>query len=154
PIGGAMSIPELRWRRHDVADGTARVETVSVREVVAAIEAYEPVRALTRHALDERAHHDTISVATLRLGLERGLRSPIVLNRRLREMLLRLTREQGLSMSEVAVRCGRVKRDRAGNISGETSWLARRVGLLPEGGRDAPTPWIHTDVLAVIARRG
>ena len=52
------------------------------------------------------------------------------------------------------MRCGRIKRDAAGNESGETSWLARRVGLLPEGGRDAPTRWIHTDVLALIARDG
>ena len=61
---------------------------------------------------------------------------------------------QQLSMSEIALRCGRVKRDRKGNESGETSWLARRVGLLPEGGRDTPTPWIHSDVLALIARHG
>ena len=31
------------------------------------------------------------------------------------------------------MRCGRAKRDSSGNESGETSWLARRVGLLPEG---------------------
>jgi len=52
------------------------------------------------------------------------------------------------------VRCGRVKRDRRGNVSGETSWLARRLGLLPEGGERVPTPWIHSEVLALIARRG
>ncbi len=52
------------------------------------------------------------------------------------------------------MRCGRVKRDAAGNESGETSWLARRLGLLPEGGRKRATPWIHSDVLALIARDG
>jgi hypothetical protein len=57
-------------------------------------------------------------------------------------------------MSEIAVRCGRVKRDGKGNVSGETSWLARRIGLLPEGGQSRPTPWIHSDVLALIARDG
>jgi hypothetical protein len=57
-------------------------------------------------------------------------------------------------MSEIAIRCGRVKRDRRGNESGETSWLARRLGLLPEGGQSTPTPWIHSDVLALIARSG
>jgi hypothetical protein len=57
-------------------------------------------------------------------------------------------------MSEIAMRCGRVKRDSAGNESGETSWLARRLGILPEGGRDTPTPWVHSDVLALIARLG
>ena len=57
-------------------------------------------------------------------------------------------------MSEIAIRCGRIKRDRRGNVSGETSWLARRIGLLPEGGGDEPTPWVHSDVLALIARDG
>jgi hypothetical protein len=57
-------------------------------------------------------------------------------------------------MSEIAIRCGRIKRDGRGNESGETSWLARRLGLLPEGGHDAPTPWIHSEVLALIARDG
>jgi len=57
-------------------------------------------------------------------------------------------------MSEIAIRCGRLKRDRKGNESGETSWLARRLGLLPEGGQSTTTPWIHSDVLALITRRG
>ncbi len=57
-------------------------------------------------------------------------------------------------MSEIAIRCGRVKRDSRGNESGETSWLARRLGLLPEGGHSTPTPWIHSDVLGLIARQG
>ena len=41
-----------------------------------------------------------------------------------------------------------------GNESGETSWLARRLRLLPEGGRERATPWIHSDVLELIARDG
>ncbi|HYB24222.1 MAG TPA: hypothetical protein VED41_10520, partial [Solirubrobacteraceae bacterium] len=61
---------------------------------------------------------------------------------------------QELSMSEIAIRCGRVKRDRRGNEAGETSWLSRRLGLAPEGGHSTPTPWIHSDVLALIARSG
>jgi hypothetical protein len=56
--------------------------------------------------------------------------------------------------SEIALRRGRVKRDARGNISGETSWLARHIGQMPEGGEDRPCPWIHTDVLARIARDG
>jgi len=86
--------------------------------------------------------------------MERVQDSPIVLNRKLRETVLETTERQGLSMSEIAIRCGRVKRDAAGNESGETSWLARRLGILPEGGRDAPTPWVHSDVLGLIARDG
>ena len=38
--------------------------------------------------------------------------------------------------------------------SGETSWLARRIGQTPEAGQDQPTPWVHSDVLALIARDG
>jgi hypothetical protein len=93
-------------------------------------------------------------VTALRGELLRVQDSPIVLNRGLREAVLGVVERQGLSMSEVAIRCGRVKRDAAGNESGETSWLARRLGLLPEGGRKTPTPWIHSDVLALIARDG
>ena len=42
------------------------------------------------------------------------------------------------------MRCGRTKRDRRGGLSGETSWLGRRIGELPEGGEAEPTPWIHS----------
>lgn len=59
-----------------------------------------------------------------------------------------------VTLSEIALRCGRIKRDRRGNISGETSWLACRIGQLPEGGQQKPGPWIHSDVLALIARDG
>jgi hypothetical protein len=41
-----------------------------------------------------------------------------------------------------------------GRESGETSWLARRIGQLPEAGQPRPTPWVHNDVLALIARDG
>jgi hypothetical protein len=149
-----MSIPELRWRRRAAGADAEEATTVSLREAIGSVQSYEPLRSLTARALTARAQRADISVAVLRLELERVLRSPIVLNRKLRETVLALSREHGLSMSEIAIRCGRTKRDRAGNVSGETSWLARRLGLLPEGGRDAPTPWIHTDVLAIIARRG
>jgi hypothetical protein len=80
--------------------------------------------------------------------------SQIVLNRGLREAVLAAAAAQGLSMSEIAARCGRVKYDSRGKESGETSWLARRLGIVPEGRENAPTPWIHSDVLALIARSG
>jgi hypothetical protein len=151
-LSGTMSIPELRWRRcAGVCDGP--LETVSLREAVARIESYEPVCSLTRLALRASAGA-AVSSTVLRLELERVLYSPIVLNRRLREVVLQAVAHEQLSMSEIAIRCGRVKRDRKGNLSGETSWLARRLGLAPEGGHRAPTPWIHSDVLALIARRG
>jgi len=80
--------------------------------------------------------------------------SPIVLNRGLREAVLAAVKGGGLSMSEIAMRCGRSKRDANGSESGETSWLARRIGILPEGGQQTPTPWVSSDVLALIARDG
>ena len=136
------------------ARGAADASIVSVREAVARLESYEPICALTRRTL--RAHRQTrqLSTAVLRLEVQRLQRSPIVLNRGLREAVIAATERHGLSMSEIAMRCGRIKYDRAGNASGETSWLARRLGILPEGGQQAPTPWIHSDVLALIARRG
>jgi hypothetical protein len=153
-LEGGMSIPELRWRRYR-AEGApdAAPETVSLRETVARVESYEPACSLTRLAL-RAAAGEAVSSTVLRLELARVLESPIVLNRRLREAVLRAVAHEGLSMSEIAIRCGRVKRDRRGNLSGETSWLARRLGLAPEGGHRAPTPWIHSDVLGLIARRG
>lgn len=149
-----MSIPELRWREHSPNGGGRVEQSVSVREVIANLEAYEPVRTITLRVLALHRADSDLSTTVLRAELERVLRSPIVLNRLLRASVLEALEGGELSLSEIATRCGRVKRDARGNESGETSWLARRLGLLPEGGRDAPTPWIHTDVLALIARRG
>jgi hypothetical protein len=149
-----MSIPELRWCRGSGERVGAHSQTVSVREAIACLENYEPIRAVTHAALARHNRDGSVSTAVLRTELERVQRSPIVLNRGLRHAVLGAVEQQGLSMSEIAARCGRVKRDSAGNQSGETSWLARRLGLLPEGGKAAPTPWIHSDVLALIAREG
>jgi hypothetical protein len=57
-------------------------------------------------------------------------------------------------MSEIALRCGRIKRDKHGNQSGDTSWLARRIGQLSDAGKTTPTRWVHSDTLALIARDG
>jgi hypothetical protein len=153
PAVGRMSIPELRWRWRETA-GTTPGSVVSLREAIARIESCEPLCSLTERAL--LRHHDDceISSTVLRAELRRVRESPIVLNRRLREVVASRVGSGGLSMSEIAIRCGRIKRDARGNESGETSWLARRVGLLAEGGQSAPTPWIHTNVLGLIARRG
>jgi hypothetical protein len=148
-----MSIPELRWRRRP-SEHNAEAEPASVREVIARLESYEPVRALTRRALEVHDRDKRVSITVLRGELARVQESPIVLNRRLREAVLAAAERQGLSMSEIAIRCGRIKRDSAGNESGETSWLSRRLGLLAEGGRETPPPWVHSDVLALIARDG
>lgn len=154
PVDTGMSIPELRWRRHSPTGAEGEPLPVSVRDVVARMQAYEPVRAITLAALASHRDDPSLSVTVLAAELRRVLASPIVLNRLLRQTALETIARQELSLSEIAIRCGRVKRDVRGNESGETSWLARRLGMLPEGGRDTPTPWIHSDVLALIARRG
>jgi hypothetical protein len=151
-VDGLMSIPELRWKRIGQCGIEAR--SVSVRDVVGALERYEPVRTLTQTALAQHTSDPCVSVTVVRAELQRVLTSSIVLNRALRDAVLAKVRREGLSMSEIALRCGRVKRDSKGNESGETSWLARRLGVLPEGGHLSPTPWVHTEVLALVARRG
>jgi hypothetical protein len=153
PLDTGMSIPELRWRRRPSAP-PEQPRTVSLREAVAALESYEPLCALTHRALASAARSGGVSTAVLRVEFQRVRQSPIVLNRRLREVALELIERQGLSLSEIAIRCGRIKRDACGKECGETSWLARRLGILPEGGKPVPTPWIHIQVLALIARRG
>jgi hypothetical protein len=146
-------ISELRWHRRSlVAEGQS--EPISIRQAIASLESYEPVRTLTCRAL--ALHHDdsTVSIATLRAEHARTETSQIVLNRGLRRVALATAAAQDLSMSEIAARCEKVKYDARGRGSGETSWLARRLGIAPESGQNAPTPWIHTDVLALIARCG
>jgi hypothetical protein len=146
-------LPQLRWRR--VRAGLCAVpELVTLRELVAALEDYQPAVALTKRATGSHEPADGVSVTVLRAELRRLLESPIVLNRGLREAVLAAISQDGLSMSEIAIRCGRRKHDRRGCESGETSWLGRRIGILPEGGQLEPTPWVHSDVLALIARDG
>jgi hypothetical protein len=149
-----MSIPELRWHRRLPVAGSEPAEPVTMREAIASLESYEPVRTLTHRALAVHSEDPAVSTAMLRNERARVDSSEIVLNRGLRRAALAATATQDVSMSEIAIRCGKVKQDSRGNESGETSWLARRLGLAPESGERAPTPWIHTDVLALIARCG
>jgi hypothetical protein len=145
---------ELRWTRSAREDRDGPLyESLTLRDVVGALEAYDPAVAITSRALALPGPGGCVSRVRLRAELRRLLSSRIVLNRGLREAVQRQL-GFGSSMSEIAMRCGRVKRDARGNESGETSWLGRRLGLLPEGGKSAPTPWVHSDVLALIARRG
>ena len=146
--------PELRWTRSIPPHQAERFETVRLREVVARFEDYEPARSITANALTVHRSDPTVSTSCLTAELTRLAESPIVLNRRLREAVQARLARRDLTMSEIAIRCGRCKRDRRGNVSGETSWLARRIGQLAEGGADLPTPWVHSDTLALIARAG
>jgi len=147
------NVAELRWHREPRSHGGAP-RCLSAREVIGALEAYEPVCALTKAGVAHFRSDRSVSVATLSLELRRIESSPIVLNRRLREAVLEAVSERGVSFSAIAMACGRVKHDSRGNDSGETSWLARRVGLLPCGPGSGPNPWVHTDTLALIARNG
>ena len=120
--------------------GPATPTPVCLREVIGALESYEPVCELTLRALEAYRDDPEVSSTALRDELERVRESPIVLNRKLRQAVLAAIERHGLSMSEIAHRCGRVKRGCKGNASGETSWLGRRVGVLPESGTTRPTP--------------
>jgi hypothetical protein len=127
---------------------------LTLREVLAAIESYEPACSLTLSALACHACDVDVSVAVLRRELARLQASVFVLNRGLREAVLHAVERGDASMGQIAARCGMVKRDRRGLLSGDATWLARRIGLAPEGGRQRPTRWVHSDVLGQIARRG
>ncbi len=148
------AISELRWQRHPPDGECGCSQVVTVREVIGSLESYEPVRALTAQAVKAHATDRAVSVAVLRAELDRVCESCVLLNRGLREAVLAAIQKRGLTMSEIAIRCGRCKRDARGNLSGETSWLARRIGTVPEHGKKAPTPWVSSDVLALIAREG
>jgi hypothetical protein len=129
-------------------------QVLTLRDVLAHFEEYEPMRQITV-AARARLHPDArVSTVALRGELARVNASRIVLNRGLREAVAQRVARGELSMSEIAIRCGRFRRDRHGNLTGETSWLGRRIGLLPEGGEATPTPWVHSDVFALIARQG
>jgi hypothetical protein len=163
---------ELRWHELPDANGPSSVEgtssavvgpspmdggagpVLSLREVVGRAESYEPACSITREALVRHRHDAHVSVSTLAAELRRVETSPIVLNRALRESVLRALERDGLTLGEIAIRCGRIKRDGRGRASGETTWLARRVGLARDARKREPSPWIHSDVLALISRTG
>jgi hypothetical protein len=121
---------------------------VTLRGVITSLEDYEPARTITIEALAAYAD-EGFSTCVVREELARVDRSATVLNRGLREAVQRCVSRGELSMSEIARRCGRTR-----NHGGEASWLARRIGELPEGGEATPSPWVNSDVLALIARDG
>lgn len=146
-------VAELCWTRC-AQRSNDRFALVTLRDVVAALADYEPARTITAAAISARRDDRLVSTRRLATEFERITCSPIVLNRALREAVQQKVLASELTMSEIATRCGRMKRDRRGNLSGETSWLARRIGTLPEGGEAQPTQWVHIDTLALIARDG
>ncbi len=95
-----------------------------------------------------------VSVEVLRTELERLRESPIVLNRKLRQAVLAAIERQGLSMSEIAHRCGRIKRDAQGQLERRDELAGPPRGSSSRERHDAQSPWVHSDVLALIARNG
>ena len=143
--------PELRWTR-SLSGREDSSDAVTLRDVVGSLEAYEPARTLTREALARAG--ECVSTRRLREEAQRLAESAIVLNRGLREAVQRELRLGVVTMSDIAARCGRVRRDPPRGRAGEASWVARRIGVMPESGEEKPCPWVHIDVLALIARDG
>ena len=154
PVPAQKAFREMRWQQYPPGAQAGPPRVLTVRDVIAALESYEPVRSLTLQMVARYRRDARVSVSVLRSEILRFCVSRFVLNRGVREAALATARADDLSMSEIARRCGRFKRDSRGNISGDTSWLSRRLGLTPEGGEDSPTPWVDSDVLALIAREG
>lgn len=154
PLEGRLAgPPELRWHRR--AAGERAWSAVRLREALGELERYEPLCAFTVRAIARQEHvPPEVSVGVLRREHARVQEGPLVLNRRLREAVLDGVRRGEATLSEIAVRCGMFKRDRRGRLVGDTSWLARRLGIRPESGRRTANCWVHSDTLALIAREG
>lgn len=97
------------------------------------------MRAITHDAL--ASCPPGVSTQALRRELGASYNSAILFNRGLREAVQAAVRDGQVSMSEIAMRC-------------HTSWVNRRTGQQPERGKDRPSSWVHSDVLALIAREG
>jgi len=81
----------LRWTEIAGVGGDGPPEHVSLRQVVARLQDYEPALSMTAAGiLAQRQQHPGSSLCGLRGELKRVVESPIVLNRRLRERVERL----------------------------------------------------------------
>ncbi len=149
--GGDGAARELRWARRSAG---GEWQALTLRETIGHFEDYEPFMAMAAAAVAANKDDQSVGVATLHCELRRQQDSPIVLNRGIRAAVLRAVNEQGLSLSEIAARCGRRHSGCDDFSSGDTTWLQRRIGVKKEAGSDGPTRWVHTDVLALIARDG
>lgn len=148
PVKDGGRVEMLRWCRLD-AHGNPEA-TIALRALIGRLESYEPARSITWHAINQSTGNPDCSVCVLRAEFDRLNCARTILNRGLREAVQAAVASGALSMSEIAARCGRAK----SSHGGDTSWLARRTGQMPETSGTRPTPWIHSDVLALIARQG
>ncbi len=116
---------------------------VSVRDVVGALQDYEPVRNLTRRGHPPPPRRPgACSVAVLRTELARIAASPIVLNRRLREQVVQTLARDGTEheRDRGPLRAGQARparqRQRRDELAGATSRAAargRRAGAHARG---------------------
>jgi hypothetical protein len=140
----------LRW---SAVRAECSCKIVSLRTVIGALEDYEPARSMTiaalaRHARRNEGVRTSVLAAELR-GLDRGA---FVLNRGLREAAIRTVARKEVSWSEIALRCGRTHAMARGQRCGDTSWVKRRLGIMPDSATGQITPWLRAETLALIAR--
>ena len=140
----------LRWS----ADGDrGRWAVVSLRSVIGAVDAYEPARSMTVAALAYHRGRDTnVQVSTLAAELRSLDRGAFVLSHCLREAAQRAVARGEVSWSQLALRCGHSHAVHGGHQCGDTSWLKRRLGIMPDTSTGCTTPWIRSETLALIAR--
>jgi hypothetical protein len=142
----------LRWRRICADGRPGRVATL--REVVGALESYEPARAMTLAAIagtrQAGSDGERVSVCTLANELRNLERSSLVLNTGVREAAQRMVARGELTWAQIAHRCGQC----AHKQGGDSTWVQRRLGLKPDGGALTTSPWTLHSVLARIAREG
>lgn len=149
--GEGRASRELRWARQTGVDEW-QIETL--RDTLAHFQSYEPFMPMTAAAVAAHESDAEIAVSTLNSEYRRQQTSPIVLNRGIREAVLGTVNMGVASLSEIAARCGRKHSGKSDTESGDTTWLQRRIGVRAEAGSEHPTPWVHTKVLALIARDG
>ena len=126
---------ELRWTR-EARPRAGASRRVSARDVVGALEDYEPVCALTRSAVARFRDDRRVSVATLAVELRRVETSPIVLNRKLREAVLAAVRDAASASARSRWRAG------ASSTTSAATTPARRAGSRGASGcsRRLPAP--------------
>ncbi len=149
----AGEFPQLRWMELAETPGES-FGPVTLREVIGALERYEPAIAMTRSAIDAQPPGGAVSTATLRAELHR-----MQAQRDRAEPWTARSGRPRAGLRDVAQRDRACAAGARNATAAETS-AARRAGspgasaVCPESGKPTPTPWVHTSTLALIAREG
>src|SRR5271165_4572282 len=83
------ALPALRWTRSRHPGCDQDFDVLTLRDVIARLEDYEPARTLTGEALALHRENPRVSTCQLQCEFDRVTASPIVLNRGLREVVQR-----------------------------------------------------------------